>query len=134
MIQYLEAYCDINEIEQQESLVAIWNALIKNPVAVVHSFSVYAYVIHWFQELLKEKRTVEEFMTMGDISSKEKLARDVLPSGWIEQVSVWLELWEDYANSIVVFDQVVFSTNSNEDLKIVTKKLEEQWSVVYIVR
>jgi len=134
MIQYLEAYCDINEIYEQDSLVVLWNALIKNPNTVLKTFSKYAFILHWFQELLQEKRDVEAFMTLGDISSSEKLQRDNVPYEWIEQVSVGLDLWIEYDNAFVVFDKSVEVINSKELLSEITRKIEDRGGRTFIIK
>lgn len=133
MIQYLEAYCDINEIYEQESLVVIWNELINNPSVSLYTFSRYWFVLNWFQSLLQEKRNIESFMTMWDISSKEKIIRDQLPHEWLEQVSVLINS-TDFNWGIVVLDNTVLVGNSEDDLKRITETIENKWGKVFMIR
>lgn len=136
MLNYLQAYCDINEIQEEESFLLVWKELEKDPTRTLCTFSIYGYVLKGFQELLQEKRDLESFMMMWDITSKEKLERNPLAYEWLEQIEMKLSLWnwDEFNNSIVVVDSAVEVTNSKEALEEIKEKIEGRGGILFVVK
>lgn len=105
MLQYLETYCDINEIEPAEKILEIGNFLVRNPTKKLIWLSRHSYILTWFQQLLYEEKTLEEFMTMGDIVSKKAIEMPLSPHDACAQIDAWMKVdaawWSD---SVIVID------------------------------
>lgn len=67
IIKYLQAYLDINEIEPIEPYIVIGEIIESKKYKYVHTHHVQWYIFHYFNELLYDRITLEEFIWLWDI-------------------------------------------------------------------
>lgn len=134
MIQYLEAYCDINEINYAEWLVAVWTYLQENSDIDLKSFSRFTYLIDAFQQLLVDKISLEEFMKIGDITSEKVIEYPSHIADALSEIEKWLvNNSDEYANCCIIIDPVSIAVSSSAKKDQLEKKLNDIWSVLFCI-
>jgi len=110
MLHYLETYCEINDIQPIEAITELGQFLIENNTTTIKWFSRYSYIVKWFQELLNETITLEEFMTMGDITNKKSVTMPIAPHEACAQIDAWMKVSSDeWKECVVVLDREAFA-------------------------
>lgn len=63
-------YCDINEIEITPEQQTLIDLIISQQYASVITFHKWGFLRYYFDQLIKEEISFEQFMTMGDIEGQ----------------------------------------------------------------
>lgn len=63
-------YCDINEIEITADRQALIDTIITQNYSSVVTFHKWGFLRYYFDQLIKEEISFEQFMTMGDIEGQ----------------------------------------------------------------
>lgn len=107
MLNYMQAYCNVNDIEQVTQLMTLAAQLEQSPKSSVIGLSRLSYIIYWFQELMQEKISVDQFMTMGDVSAEHMVTMPVLPQDATGYMDTLLVLQpKTLHNALVLLDKV----------------------------
>jgi hypothetical protein len=61
------AYCDINELTITSSRQSLLDLIMKQQHTSIVTFHKWGFLRYYFDQLLKEEISFEQFMTMGDI-------------------------------------------------------------------
>ncbi len=108
MIETLQAYLTLNDIQPAQPFLAAGQLIIDNPTKKVVSLAHKGYVLQWFHEFVNGKLSLEEFMLMWDEGSQRKIYPIVL----IDDLEVYLTTTlsvdpKRFEDAIVVVDQEV---------------------------
>lgn len=77
--EYLQAYCDINDIEVTEDFVKAGKLLKEQPNKEILNLARKGYILEAFKKYLREEIDVEMFMQVGDVESQYEIyVSDVL--------------------------------------------------------
>lgn len=68
MLDKLEAFLDINEIESKASLLEAWAYLVAHPHVALHNYAKDGWILVYFQQLLNGRLDEETFFALWDSS------------------------------------------------------------------
>lgn len=112
MLKYLETYCDINELEPVSEYLRIGKLIEAKTYPTVLTYNVHGYVFHYFDLLVKEELSLEDFMQLGDIHSTINVydyqSQHPASLDCVSQILSWLQSWT-IQNSFIVIDAISLS-------------------------
>ena len=130
MLQNLEAYLQVNEIENSESLLAAGKVIVENLDKWFVHLARQGYILQWFYQLLQEDINLEQFMQLGDLYAEQPQQLDI-PALWNEAQS-YLETKlllnnDELEGAIVCVEKNVVESRKLKD------ELEKKGSVLVIL-
>jgi hypothetical protein len=66
MLEHIEAYCTVNEIEDTDLLMKAAQALLDHDDKELITFARKGYILQLFKQLVEEKLTLEQFINNGE--------------------------------------------------------------------
>ncbi len=132
-LAYFELYCDINELDTPQ---LIWcaqqymNYQDKNLV----TFSKRWWLFRAFSELTHNKRELETFMILGDITSRESIRPDDCAHHALEQITFLLESNENaLSKCFILLDRTVLLYNDQTLVDEVRQQIENRSSILFMI-
>lgn len=72
MEKYFNLLLDLLEIPQNDNYQKILGVIEENKEKNIHFYHQYSFIFQWYQDLLNNKISIEEFLQLWDINSKLK--------------------------------------------------------------
>ena len=101
MEKYFNLLLDLLNIEQNTNYSKILEIIQKNKDKKIFFYHQYAFIFEWYQKLLNQELSLEEFLQIGDIDSKFKI-----DSQKIDSISFLQNKPKIDPNSIYIFDSL----------------------------
>lgn len=133
-LSILEAYCEINEIEHFDRIYAICEKIHQHPSKPIHTFSRYGYLFRAFADFIKQKISLEAFMTLWDITSEQALTRDTVIHEAFGYLSMSLQDDPEYiSDSIILIDSVANLSWTEQERDDIIKKIDRLGGEVVMI-
>ena len=132
MIQNLQAYLEVNEIQNQETLLELGQYLLDNQDKSLLTYARQGYILAGFVQLVKWVRDLEKFMQMGDVFSKEPLSENHHWSHAGAYIMTQLESNDMYATaSTIIVEQSIVDDYAHTN--VLLQKLAERDSTLITI-
>jgi hypothetical protein len=118
-------YCDINEIEITSDRQALIDVIVSQKYTSLVTFHKWGFLRYYFDQLIKEEISFEQFMTMGDIEGQ--IEDQINPHIYQEEHPVLLEsLTPDMVSSwknttLVIVDPLIKAYYTHQHGEIITQ-------------